>query len=67
MQQNAPFCVLLKKTLPTAFSLSMVGMYVAVEENIYINQCQYTFHNPWVQMVNGLVSGVYWVERCILG
>jgi hypothetical protein len=39
MQQNAPFCVLLKKTLPTAFSLSMVGMYVAVEENIYINQC----------------------------
>ena len=37
MQQNAPFCVLLKKQfrggggprpLPTAFSLSRVGMYV---------------------------------------
>ena len=41
MQQNGPFCVLLKNNflgvgvanprLPTAFSLSRVGMYVTVQ------------------------------------
>ena len=30
MQQNAPFCVLLPRPLPTAFSLSRVGMYAIV-------------------------------------
>ena len=38
MQQNAPFCVLLKKIAapspPTAFSLSRVGMYAARVLNI---------------------------------
>ena len=40
---------------------------LAVEENIYIYISVNTFHNPSAQMVNGLVSGVCWVEHCIPG
>ena len=40
MQQNAPFCVVLKKNSdppPTAFSLSRVGMHVCTQQSGYEN------------------------------